>query len=145
MIMSVLTSIAFSAAVFAGPAFPPASVEPVNPEGMCERFLKPTDQADCLKRAKTLDLDWYAAGVCDKVDDDDRFTACWKAIAGKEYEPRALAACAADGLADDPRIDCLKKAGTREALAAGGKTAPKRLPASKKDGRVYQPLEIKGR
>lgn len=113
-----------------------SAVEPVNPESLCERFLKPAEQANCLKRAKSMDLDWYAVSICDKIEDDDTLLDCWSKINGRTYSPASLASCAGDDLKDQDRIGCLIKTGSgASGRAPASGAAPPAKPA-------YQPLKI---
>lgn len=126
----MLMALLFAAQVFA--------VEPVNPEGVCDRFIGEADQAACLKRAKSMDLDWYAVAVCNLVDDDDAFNDCWKKIDGRSFAPRALEKCAAADLEDEARVTCLTKvnaAPTKDRAPASGGAKVSTKP-------VYQPLKI---
>lgn len=117
-----------------------SAVEPINPEALCDRFIKPTEREACVKRARTMDLDWYAVSVCHMVDDDDVFNDCWKKISGRAYSPAALEACAVDGLEDPARVACLTKAAAaRSASRSPASSGGKRSPAAKP---VYQPLKI---
>lgn len=110
-----------------------AAIEPINPESLCERFLKPADQSACVQRAKSMDLDWYAVSICNKIDDDDAFTDCWKKINGRSYSVPQLASCADETMTNSKRLQCLMKSESR------GKS--ERSPASiKKEKPIYQPL-----
>lgn len=114
----------------------PPVVEPINPDSLCERFLKESDQAACLKKTKKMDLDWYAVSVCNRIEDDDVFMDCLKKIDGKGYAPAALASCAGEDVKDEARTGCLMKIGTLESKRAPASGAK---PSAKP---VYQPLKI---
>lgn len=119
-------------------ALPVHAVDPTNPEALCDRFLKSDDKTACVKKVKTMDLDWYAASVCDLIDDDDAMMACWKKIDGRSYSPADLAGCSDADMSDSDRVNCLIKISRRT-------VDRKRSPASdapKKSMPVYQPLKI---
>src|SRR4051812_29067520 len=83
-------------------------LEPSNPEVGCERFIKKEDQNNCLAKSKQLNLDWYAASVCNMVEDDDQLMKCWNEIAGHSYAPKSLEKCSLKDSTDDERIQCLR-------------------------------------
>ncbi|HRO67393.1 MAG TPA: hypothetical protein PL182_07505 [Pseudobdellovibrionaceae bacterium] len=117
-----------SSSAFAKPA---AALNPVEPSTLCERFIREKDKGRCQEKAKVMDLDWYAATVCDLIESDDQFLRCWSDVDGKIYSPPDLVDCASDDLTDEARRACLVKISL--------KTAPSsRIPAS-----IYQPLKKK--
>lgn len=118
-------------------ALPALAVEPTNPEALCDRFLKPGDKASCAKKVKAMDLDWYAASVCNLIDDDDEMMNCWGKIDGRSYSPADLAGCSDADMSDADRVNCLMKISKRQAP-----DTKQRAPANSTKP-VYQPLKIK--
>jgi hypothetical protein len=118
-----------------------SAVDPVNPESLCDRFIKPTEKTACERSAKSLDLDWYAASVCNLVNDDQEFLNCWKKIDGQSYSPSDLASCAESDIKDTDRTLCLIRLGK---LASSQGRLPSSLTGKKKVP-VYQELKIKKR
>lgn len=104
------------------------ALEPQNPVALCDRFIKPTDQKDCQKKAAKMDLDWYASSVCGLMQDDHEVMTCWQKIQGKQFSVQALEKCRDASMKDSDRLSCL----------GGG--ASSRSPASTSKSGVYQKL-----
>lgn len=118
-----------------------AALNPVEPSTLCERFIQKKEKRNCEEQAKKLDLDWYAATVCDLIESDTQFLKCWADVDGKIFSPPDLIDCASDDLQDEERRSCLQKTSLRV-------QASDRSPASQTKKRLknpsgYQPLEVK--
>lgn len=113
------------------------AIEPMNPQGFCDRFLSDKDIEICkTKTEKDKDLvDWYAATVCNLQQEDSSFWTCWESIRGQSFNPAMLENCGDDnGLTDTERQNCLLKAKAQ------------RLPASIKESsnnEIFQKINTK--
>ncbi|MBX2986876.1 MAG: hypothetical protein KF802_03175 [Bdellovibrionaceae bacterium] len=122
-------------------ALPAAAIDAVNPETLCERFLKDADRQSCRQQAKKLDLDWYAASVCALVDSDSEFMSCWQDVNGRHYSPPDLVECVTEDMADSERRDCLKRISLKNAKRD---RLPASSPAAKKPvKKEYQDMKIR--
>lgn len=115
-------------------AFEVHGLEPASPSTACERFIKSEDRESCLNKASKLNVDSYAVGVCELLEDDDQITKCWKTIDGKMFSPAQLKKCEAKDMTDADRLNCLKK------VALATKPDGTRTPAStaKPNSSIYQ-------
>lgn len=108
------------------------ALEPVNPLGLCSRFIAEEDIQNCEKKLGKDNVDWYAATACSLQKDDEAFWKCWKLVKGKSFNPRKIEKCG-EGyeLSDQGRLECLKK--------ALGKRAPSSVSVDSKE--IFQPLK----
>lgn len=106
------------------------AIEPMNPVEMCkERMIHVDEREQCIKKAKTLKLDEYAATACNALDNDKKFLICWQSVSGGVFNPDALSRCVESGDdSDDAILSCIVSLKNR------------RLPASVR--RPYQPLTV---
>lgn len=117
----LLSLAAFVSTAPAGAGAPKTdSLEPQNPIALCERFIKPTDQKDCEKKAGKMDLDWYASSVCGLMQDDHEVLACWEKIQKRTFTMDSLEKCRDVELSDSARLACL--GGSGRAPASTGKS-----------------------
>lgn len=119
---------------FAQAAKPAGALNPMSPATLCDRFIADRDKKTCELKAEKLDLDWYAATVCNLLESDDQFMRCWAEVDGKVFSPPDLIECVSDDLLDEARRDCLNRVSLRTA-------APGRVPASqrsKKSSPMFQ-------
>jgi hypothetical protein len=95
------------------------ALEPTNPVGFCDRFLKEKDIQVCQQKTQKDDVDWYAATVCNLQKDDSNFWSCWDHIKGVHFNPQALELCGEDkDLNDKDRLTCLDGAQVQRAPAS---------------------------
>lgn len=84
------------------------ALDPAEPSAGCERFVSPLEADDCRALLKKLDLDWYAAAICTRMDEDEAYLACLKKIDGRLAAPAKVSSCLADSLGDAERARCLE-------------------------------------
>lgn len=115
-----------------------SGIEPTDPVSGCDRYVSPVAMEDCRKLHKKLSLDWYAAAVCARMDDDDAYRSCLLDIDGRKVAPRVAASCLGEDIEDRARFECLRKG------LAGRQSPSDRQPAavSKKTSEIYQPIQI---
>lgn len=118
-----------------------AALNPVEPSTLCERFIQKKDKKNCEDQAKKLDLDWYAATVCDLIENDTQFLKCWAEVDGKIFSPPDLIDCVSDDLQDDERRSCLQKTSLK--VQASDRSPASQSKKRLKDLSGYQPLEVK--
>jgi hypothetical protein len=95
------------------------AIEPSNPEGFCERFIREADIKKCEERTKNDDVDWYAATICNLQKDDKAFWKCWEGIKNQTFNPGKLDACGEQkDLSDLERQACLNTALNRRSPAS---------------------------
>lgn len=103
------------------------AIEPINPKGLCDRYIKSEDQKKCIDTIDKEDIDWYAAGICNMQKDEILFQKCMDTIRGQSFQAKALETCSDEtALSDLDRIACLEK-------------SKERMPASTSP---FQPLVI---
>lgn len=120
---------------------PAAALNPIEPSTLCDRFIQDQDKKQCERQAIKLDLDWYAASVCDLLDSDSQFLKCWTEVDGKIYSPPDLIDCVSEDLVDEDRRACLRRVSKKD-------SATSRVPAAEGKAKgqkpaIFQPLNIK--
>lgn len=104
------------------------ALEATEPTGACERFVSPVEAEACRALHQKLDLDWYAAAICARMDEDEAYLGCLKKIDGRLAAPKKLAACSDSGLSDPERGACVESG---LAPRAGSTKSDRRRPAAK--------------
>lgn len=100
------------------------ALELVSAEGLCERFITPTEKSACLQYIKAKKPDTYVSSLCHDLFDDRVFYQCLELAAKTSADPRKLEACQLEGSADEVRMACLNKVAKKDVGAF------QRLPAS---------------
>ncbi len=133
------------------------AIDPRNPETYCDRFISETHRKVCTEKSKNPNLDWYAASVCARIQDDDVLLKCWDHVKGHEFLPDALEVCSQfENRSDEEILGCLrvikdkgfqkkevdsckKQSNFAQALDCLKSQKSSRLPASsKKNSNFYQ-------
>lgn len=79
-----------------------------NPISYCDRYLSGKDTKSCEKKVGALELDWYAAAICNKLRDDGLFSKCLQGIHRASFQMTAIRFC--EGFADEKsQFDCIMK------------------------------------
>jgi hypothetical protein len=84
------------------------SIGPKDPKDSCDRFINEADKKQCLQKATSTNMDWYASSLCEKIDDDKIFLSCFDAIEKAQFDPRGVEACESYAAQDDSlKLRCL--------------------------------------
>jgi hypothetical protein len=113
------------------------ALEATEPSAACERFVSPIEADHCRALHQKLDLDWYAAAICARMDEDEAYLSCLKSIDGRLGAPKKLAACGDPALADAERGRCVESglAASKTTSSQGRRPAAKSAP----DHEAFQP------
>lgn len=85
-------------------------IEPIQPDSLCERYIKDEEIQSCLVRISKVEIDWYAAGICHLQKEESLFNQCLSLVIGKTLNPKNIEICSdEERLTDIERLDCLKK------------------------------------
>ena len=113
------------------------SLDPRNPIALCDRFITVEEQKVCEKKIRTLQPDWYLAGICQHQYEDQNFYDCLGLSKKLDIPISKLHKCEDTDLNDEDRMSCLNKVIT----AKSNKVV--RQPTSKKKSSTSN-LKIRG-